>query len=159
MQTGLHNSRTTTHPMSKVYSCFPGTGKTYASKTLGFDQDSTKYHWIELGGLRRANPLWSDNYVESIFQSTTYITKGPIFVSSHDIVRAGLINRGIPFTLVYPDIRLKEEYLQRYIDRGDSEVFIEVLMSFWAEWLESCFRQSGCNRYILQSDQYVSDIL
>jgi hypothetical protein len=157
MQTGLHNSQTTTlNPMIKVWSCFSGTGKTRAhDQALGYDCDSSRFHWDEKGVV---NPAWPNNYIEAI-KSLSGFMLASIFVSSHEIVREGLKNQNIPFVLVYPAIHLKEEYRERYIKRGDSPSFINTLMNNWNPWIND-LTQVKCERHIvLRENQFISDVL
>jgi hypothetical protein len=49
--------------------------------------------------------------------------------------------------LVYPDDRRKEEFIQRYKDRGNDENFIKLVDSKWDEWmLEYYWMDRGCEK-------------
>ena len=50
-----------------------------------------------------------------------------IFVSSHDVVRQALKDNNMFYYLVYPCRCIKDEYLQRYKDRGNNNSFIEFI--------------------------------
>ena len=80
-------------------------------------------------------------------------------VSSHKEVRDALVQNGIKFTLVYPDISIKDEYIQRYIDRGSPEPFINLLTKNWELWIGELNTQIGCNKIKLKEGQYLSDVL
>ena len=71
-----------------------------------------------------------------------------ILVSSHDVVRDALVLNNIEFTMVYPDISIKDEYIDRYIKRGNNEGFVELLKQNWETWIGE-----------IQSGQYLSDVL
>lgn len=80
-------------------------------------------------------------------------------VSSHEDVRKELVKNKIDFTLVFPDISLKELYIQRYKKRGSPENFIKLLDNNWNNWIEQLENQENCNKIILKENQYLSDII
>lgn len=54
---------------------------------------------------------------------------------------------------------MKREYIQRYVDRGSSAEFIELLESQYEKWIRELMNQEGCEHFVLTSGQYLSDIL
>ena len=87
---------------TKVYSAFPGCGKTtYFNTTYKkvLDSDSSKFD--------KSN--FPENYIEHIWMNVHDPSVDKILVSSHKDVREALVNKGIPFVLVYPDKSLKDE--------------------------------------------------
>lgn len=90
------------------------------------DSDSSKFD-------KRHFP---QNYIEHI--KSAIEDNKVVLASSHDTVRNALIKEKIPFTLVYPDVSLKEEYIERYSKRGSPEAFIKLISSNWEKWLEEC---------------------
>lgn len=114
--------------MNIIVCAFPGTGKSYLANKMGYhDSDSSKYSWIQKGV---RHPDWPNNYIEHIKS-----LEGIIFVSTHKEVRDALYQNNIPFGLIYPDRSLKEEYKQRYINRGSPESFIKLLDEKWDVWI------------------------
>jgi len=109
-----------------VISGFPGIGKSHFFRKnkdkVVLDSDSSKFSWIEKG-IR--HPDFPNNYIKYIKENLAYINPlgvgkaDIILVSSHKNVRDALVENDIPFTLVYPSRDIKEEYLQRYKDRGE----------------------------------------
>ena len=81
-----------------------------------------------------------------------------LLVSTHETTRSQLVDLGIPFLLVYPEIELKSEYLDRYRQRGSSPEFIDLMDNNWTNFIESCSVQGGCTHVILKSGEYLSDI-
>jgi thioesterase domain-containing protein len=75
------------------------------------------------------------------------------------VVRDALLVNGIKFTLVYPDKSIKDEYIQRYIDRGNNETFVNLLENNWDDWISDMEKQKGCKHIKLQSGQYLSDVV
>jgi hypothetical protein len=82
-----------------------------------------------------------------------------ILVSSHKEVRDALVDNGIEFTLVYPNKNIKDEYIQRYIDRGNEDKFVELLKNNWDIWIPELEKQQGCEKIELNSGEYLSDVL
>lgn len=80
-------------------------------------------------------------------------------VSSHKEVREALVENGIDFTLVYPEPSIKEEYIQRYIDRGSPESFVNLLTNNWNNWISELEEQRSCDKITLKKGQYLSDVI
>ena len=140
---------------TRVVSAFPGTGKTFYSTSYEggmpefwcTDSDSSKFDKGEFPG----------NYIQHIKNCIGRYKI--VFVSSHKIVRDALVENKIPFTLVYPKDDLKEEYLQRYRDRGNTNIFVNLLDEFWEEWLVDMKAQEGCEHIVLYSKQFISNVM
>ena len=140
-----------------VVSGFPGVGKSYFAgkeryregnhKLITLDADSSSF---DKGGF----PL---NYISHIKSKLGKVDI--LFVSSDWEVRKSLVNNGIFFTLVYPNKSLKIEYLKRYAERGDSDEFINSLLSKWNVWLDELGNQNGCVHLVLNSGEYLWDKL
>jgi hypothetical protein len=135
---------------------FPGTGKTsycyrdadYMPQGFAVDSDSSKFD--------KAN--FPANYIEHIKEriSENY---SRIFISSHKEVRDALVANKLQFTLVYPQKGLKEEYLTRYKERGDSQAFIALIDKNWFNWLSELSHQIGCTHIELKSGQFIGNVL
>lgn len=107
---------------TELISAFPGTGKSYffnhTDKNV-LDSDSSKFD-------KKGFP---ENYIKYIKNNISKVDV--ILISSHKEVRDALVNAGLKFTLVYPHIRLKQEYVNRFKQRGDKEAFIALISSNW----------------------------
>ena len=153
---------------TKIISAFPGTGKTYYHKNhpdTTLDSDSSQFSWLYdewgykllgLDGKPMRNPQFPQNYIEHIKSNIGKYEY--IFVSSHKEVREALVNSNLHFTLVYPEIGLKQEYIERYKQRGSSEKFIELLSNNWDLWIKELQNQKGCNHVVLKSGQFISNV-
>lgn len=64
----------------------------------------------------------------------------------------------IPFTVIYPDRSLKEEYRARYIARGNGASFLKVFVDGWDAWMYSV-RLNGGTHIELQSGEFLSDVI
>jgi hypothetical protein len=79
-------------------------------------------------------------------------------------VRDALVKKGIPFVLVYPNRDLKDEYIQRYKDRGNNDAFVGLLEKNWDTWMDEMDAmgpQEGQSLYKvkLASGQYLTDVI
>jgi hypothetical protein len=139
---------------SILISAFPATGKTsycnfdYMPEGFACDSDSSKFD--------KTN--FPENYIEHIKEM---ISNGysRIFVSSHKDVRDALLSNDMPFVLIYPKIDLKEEYLNRYKNRGNSEAFIKLISDNWENWINECKNQKGCFHIELESNQFIANVI
>jgi hypothetical protein len=146
---------------TQIISAFPGTGKTYFktqnSDKRVFDLDSNEFtngHDIDGKVVSRHFP---SNYLQAIKE---HIGKTDVlFISIHREVRDMLTNTGIDFTLVYPKRELKEEYMERFRKRGDSESFIELFSKNWDAILKELENQPNCRHLILCRAEYIADAI
>ncbi len=143
--------------MTTIISGFPGIGKTHYHNCDGgstLDSDSSKFSWIE-DGVR--HPDFPQNYIDHIKDNLDKVDF--IFVSSHQNVRDALVANELRFVLVFPDPGLKEEYIQRYRDRGNEDGFVKLLEENWELFMFGLENQKGCNIIKLKSGEYLSDYL
>lgn len=122
-------------------SAFPGCGKTYVKEhnddlTI-LDSDSSNYSWIYKDGVKteERDPNFPANYMNHIKEELASKEYDFIFVSSHETVRKALKENDIPYISVIPDVSAKEEWLQRFKERGDSDAFIKTISDNWDQWI------------------------
>lgn len=138
--------------MTEIISGFPGVGKSYMHK-LGYStSDSDSSVWAK-------DEKWPSNYIDHLEVLYLEGDLDFIFASTHKEVRQGLCERGLPFTLVYPDSSLKKEYLKRYKNRGSPEEFVSLMESNWHNFLWELSCQKGCKHLILESSETLKDVL
>lgn len=106
--------------MTKIISGFPGVGKSHLGKrsdneVVVLDLESSNF---------KGENRWED-YKNAIKNQIGKVDI--LFVSSHTETRKILSELGVRFYLVYPDRSLKDEYLRRYVERGSSQEFIEMM--------------------------------
>ena len=134
-----------------VVSAFPGCGKSHLFRNKGekkiLDSDSSTFDKSQ----------FPQNYIEHIKSNIGEVDI--ILVSSHKEVRDALVNESIDFTLVYPRKDIKDEYIQRYIDRGNDGKFVELLKQNWDNWTDELENQEGCEKIELESGQYLSNVI
>lgn len=136
-----------------VVSAFPGTGKTtlfnseICESLNVLDSDSSTFDKSEFPA----------NYMEHI--KSNLDGKDLILVSSHKEVREALVENNIEFILAYPTLRCKEEYIQRYIDRGSPEAFVKLLTEQWDNWISEMESQQECEHSVLGSGIFLEYML
>lgn len=150
-----------------IISAFPGMGKSYTANHLSqykmFDLESSNYSWIEIDNKKIRNPVFPQNYIKTIknliFQNLYQI----IFISSHKIVRQQLQKNKIQYYFIYPDIFLKDEYIERFKQRGNDQQFIKLLEQNWESWITQIQKEQHnkycCKIKILQKNFYLSNFL
>jgi len=131
---------------TRIISAFPGTGKTiyhlkHTETTL--DSDSSNFSWIIDNGEKKRNPNFPNNYIEHIKENIGKYQF--IFVSSHKEVREALKDNCLFFYLIYPCRDKKEQYIQRYKNRDNTQDFVKLLENNWDIWIRQCeFEEYGC---------------
>jgi hypothetical protein len=134
---------------TKIISAFPGVGKTTYHKNnpdTTLDSDSSGFSWVIDGhGNKTRNPSFPQNYINHIKENIGKYKY--IFVSSHKEVRDALLDNCIFFYLVYPVNSRKDEFIQRYKDRGNDENFIKLIKTNWENWMDEFYwMDEGCEK-------------
>jgi adenylate kinase family enzyme len=152
---------------------YAGVGKTYFSENIENTIDIPKmpYSYIlpkitdqsakELEKAKGAfyhltNPLFPMNYVFEILKaekSYKYViipTEGLVLEVLHEKYDRNCV-------LVYPEANLKEEYRQRYTNRGNSDSFMSRFIDGWEERLK-CIREYKGVHIPLEKGKYLSDV-
>lgn len=120
------------------------------------DSDSSKFSWVD-GEEKKRNPDFPKNYIEHILKNID--TADIILVSTHDEVRKELEDNDIKYTLVYPDISLKDEYVERYKERGNDTSFINFIESNWNDMIAILEKESYPTHIKLKSGEFLSDVI
>jgi len=132
-----------------IYAAFPGTGKTYLCNKF----DNCKE--LECWEYRDGN--FPNNYIQNV---VTLLGKTKyLFISTDPVILKGLNELGINILLIYPENELRNEYLDRYIERDSPNSFIGVFMKYWDVWLNELKEQNYCKHTILKKGQYLADII
>ena len=148
---------------TKIISAFPGTGKTtYFNKHKEdcIDSDSSNFSWIiDEDGNKVRNPEFPNNYINNIKENIGKYKY--IFVSSHDDVRNMLLENDLFFYLLYPSIDRKNEFIERYKNRGSDEKFVALLEKNWNEWITTInnTEEQGFKKYCLEEGNNMEEIL
>ena len=154
-----NNNKTNGMPNDTVVcAAFPGTGKSYYCHNGDWSQYVPEGFCCDSDSSKFDKSNFPQNYMEHIKQRIAD-KYARIFVSSHKEIRDSLVSNGINFVLIYPDKSLKQEYISRYKKRGNSEQFITLLENNWDNWIDDCEAQKGCKHIVLNSGQFVSNVV
>lgn len=139
-----------------VVAAFPATGKSFvAGRDHRFaDSDSSAFSW-QSPGVRHDD--WPSNYmkhIEGLIEDGTHV-----LCSSHQEVRDALVAAEIPFTLVYPSVDQRDDYIARLNGRGSAPKLVTLIAGHWDEWVASCIRQGGCDHIVLPHGYYLSNVI
>lgn len=126
-----------------VISAFPACGKSHCFNNLNgkglkiLDSDSSKFSWVkDINGenTTKRNPNFPQNYIQHIKENIGKVDI--IFVSSHEIVRKALLENNITTILVYPYKKCKNEWIERFKQRGNDEKFIKFISDNWDNFID-----------------------
>ena len=127
-----------------------GTGKTYACEKTNIKACEIEYWKYKDNGLQK-------EYLQDI---KTQIGKVDYIFISTDPDGLKLLNKeGHDITLVYPKNELRNEYLDRYIERDSPYDFIGTFMKHWNIWLDELKEQVYCKHIILKSGEYLNGVI
>lgn len=136
--------------MKKVYSSFCGSGKSYLCNKFPYSCREIEC-WLYRG------VDFPNNYVEEVLKSIDEVEY--LFISTDPVILKELHKTGIEIELIYAENSLRNEYLDRYIDRDSPYDFIGTTMKNWSIWIDELKEQDYCNQIVLKSGEYVGDIL
>lgn len=145
---------------TKIISAFPACGKSFMTKTIKddkfngiLDSDSSNFSWIkdENGdNTTERDPNFPNNYIQHIRDNIGKVSI--VFVSSHDVVRKALEENNIEYYLIYPDIELKYEWLDRMRTRGNDVKFIKFIETNWDNFIEDIENEEFPTKIKLAND-------
>lgn len=158
-----------------IIAAFAGTGKTtfasmYPDKVIDFVLMPYKYYLDpdkdegEAGKANFDNEMqleWPYNYVEAIKTTLDEMDAGDekkiILIPSDSCVLSLLREKGIEYSLCYPQRDAKEIYRQRYIDRGNTEDFLSIFIDRFDRFMDALESDPCGHHIVLQPEQYISD--
>lgn len=88
---------------------------------------------------------WQEEYYKAIIDTVNQYPDQIVVIPTISAVLRKLEENNIPYTLVIPDKELKEEYEQRYIERGNTEDFLDIFIGDWDFWMEQIIFKEGVN--------------
>jgi len=142
-----------------IISAFPACGKSYMFNNYNdkpftmLDSDSSNFSWIkdsEGNNTKERNPEFPENYIKHIKDNIGKVDV--IFVSSHDIVRKALNDNKINFFMVYPDRNMKKEWIRRFRERDNNEIFIKFIYDNWDSFIDEIENEEKCLKEKLSWD-------
>jgi hypothetical protein len=152
LQFSLHvePERQTQH--AKIIVGFPGIGKSFISKNkVG------QYSWLNV----QDEPGYAKGAEDLFFEGVRKLSRQPgvLLLPAHRIVGNFLISQNLVFTSVFPKRNLKDDYLRRYRQRGNSEGFVELLEKKWDPFIDNMWYDFGrCNHVELEEGEFLADV-
>lgn len=80
-----------------------------------------------------------------------------VVVSAHNQLRERMQERNIDYIFVSPEVSTKEEYIKRYIERKNTDAFIDLLSIKWEDFVQKLNDEEV--HITLVSEEYLSDII
>lgn len=148
---------------------FPGVGKSTLSeqkalvpKRVRESNQHAKWRLIDLESSDFPKDDFPSNYIERIKMLEAMVHERNhhmiVFCSSHIAVREALRLAGIEYVLAYPDKSLKEEYLERYLNRKNHPMPLKIVMDNFEKWIDELDLEQGF-KLKLFSGQHLSDVI
>ena len=104
----------------------------------------------------RREPRFPGNYIDAMLFYPP--SDGTLLVSTHQEVRTLLSAYDVAFGLVYPERRLRDEYLERFRRRGSPQEFVDLMAAQWDAFLDDLEREDRYSwRCVLGKNQYLVD--
>lgn len=150
-----------------IVSAFAGVGKTTLAQMYKedvIDLESGNFKWLENDGTEESkgnrkiqNPKYPINYLEAIKKANSQYKV--VLISQHDVIRKCLDAVKLDYVVVYPEMSMKEEFIERYKARGNNEGFINLITSKWESWISNLNLIHNHKKIILGKGQYLSDFV
>ena len=151
-----------------IISGFAGIGKSTAAYNLPgivYDLESSDYHWSFMhDGTKVLNPEWPMNYVKAIIglalETNDYKYRDLLYIciSAHREVLDVLDELDIKYAVAFPSYDTKDEYIERYISRGNSPEFIAKLRENYETFIDD-IRSHGKVEICLKKGEFLFDKL
>lgn len=104
---------------------------------------------------------WVLYYYWAIKYLLYYCSEIPIVIPTIDLILNFLEADQIPYTLIYPEKNLKDEYEKRYRNRGNTEEFLDIFIGQWKFRIEKLEKKNSplVKHIVLREGQYLSDAI
>lgn len=155
-----------------IIAAFAGTGKTYFCNHVEgakdfvcmpykyflpeTDSDKVEHEKVKADFSLEMNSEYPGNYINAILENVEKYKY--LVIPSDSRVLAGLEDRHIPYILCFPERKAKEEYQKRYLQRGNTEEFIDVFIGCWDNFMKSLQHDAYGAKSILAEDEYLFDV-
>ena len=157
---------------ARIIAAYAGTGKTtlaklYPDKVVDFVCMPYKYYLTELDGnfdesckANHDNEMqanWPHNYVAAIKEASH--ERKIIVIPSDFRVLELLRKENISYILCYPQREAKKVYRSRFVNRGNTECFMDIFIGGWDWFMDSLERDAFGQHIVLNPYQYLSDVI
>lgn len=139
---------------TKLIAAFPGLGKTYFynnSNNLKIsDSDSSSFS---------KDPSFPKNYFDHIDGLIATNEYDYIFISTHEKVLEYLNTNYKNFLIAIPTLDRKEEMLEIYRKRNNTEAFINLIDTNYEKWILEIINKYSNKIYALSKTMFLKDAL
>ena len=133
-----------------LFAAWCGSGKTHICA-------HTNINAVEIEYWKYKNKGFHEEYIKDVKNKIGVVDY--IFISTDPHGLKLLKEQGLSITLVYPDNQLRNEYLDRYLDRDCPYEFIGTFMKHWDLWINELKNLNYCRHIILKRGEYLKDVL
>lgn len=147
-----------------IISAFAGVGKTtfankYSDKVI--ELESGNFKWLNdeksNENKRTINPKFPINYLEAIKSANSKYKI--VLISQHEIIRKCLDAVRLDYIIVYPNIDTKQEYIDRYNNRGNLSNYVELMSKEWDNWIGALNNVNNHKKIILNHGEYLENYI
>lgn len=100
-------------------------------------------------------PEYPQNYVDAILENMDKYKY--LLIPSDWRVLAYLKEKNVPYLLCYPEVGAKEEYQRRYLERGNTDEFMDIFIGGWDKFMESLRNDKYGTHIVLTEKEYLLD--
>lgn len=131
-----------------------GVGKTTFAKKMGH-----KFKILDLNPEKFMGPghKFPQDYIDAVLQKRDKYDY--ILIDAQPSVVNMLNKFDIKYYLVAPDKSLRDEYLQRLIDRGKTQSFVDKLRLKWDEYIEFFEENPTVFKIFTKGGEYLTDLM
>lgn len=144
---------------------FPCGGKSFycSINNQAIELKSEKYRWLDFkegelnkGNMNQLNPKWPQNYLDDLYISVSKFDY--VFISNSG--RLLCQEHNLQYYSVFPYLELKDEYINRMINRKNSENLIENMKCNYEKYI-CCLENDIYAKRIcrLSAGEYLSDLM
>ncbi len=155
-----------------IIAAFAGTGKSWFCKKYeqAIDFVCIPFKYYNLSDFKEGEEVkasldlelrfnWQKSYYEALVDTYKKYPNQIIVIPTIHTILNWLERDKIPYTLVYPEMHLCDEYKQRYINRGNTEDFLDVFIGEWEMWITFMSAHKSVDEIILRSGEYLTDVI
>lgn len=143
---------------TKLIAAFPGLGKTYFFNNNIINNKIFKISDSDSSSFSK-DPSFPKNYFEHIDNLISTNEYDYIFISTHEKVLEYLNNNYENFLIVIPILDRKEEMLEIYKNRNNTEAFINLLDINYEKWILEIINKYNNKVCTLSKNVFLKDIL
>lgn len=146
---------------------FPGIGKSMFASYMKENEHRDDILDLDSKPFKAKDVNHPDRYCKEIEKA--YLSKqySYIFVSCHEKLREYLRSHNIPYIIAMPEydddraaqwMSTRNEYMKRYLSRGDSLAFMQKIYDNWRDWMYEMLYSDPAPKIMVHKWSYIDDI-